>query len=240
MKHRWICLVLSVLLTVSIAFCQAELAFPSSPFESVSMLKTYLERVNVCLGRLSARPLDQVFECYSSFAVIGYSDSDVPENVELSVNMESGELDSLELRCSDFSAFAPLCAALEACAGAMEDELPALLKNAEVPVRRALNDPLTSFSDRVVSEKGDRARVYYAYEINPWGDQVNYLVMTLIFPRQVDMSGGLTTPPPNTRVERIQDGSDDEGDYTPYDEGTHLEVFVTETPEPDSAAGDHI
>ena len=237
MGKRVLCLFLTLIL---FAVCQGgalgELSFPPHQTEQEAVLEAYIRQVNSCLKERNQRELDCVFECYPSFAVLGYGDTDVPEGTELSVQMSSGNLDFLELRMSDFSAFPLTCASLMACAEGTPEKTDELADGPLKCVQRAEKSPGTSFADEIIRDKGDSVRVYYRYEINPWGDQVSYLVMTLIFPRESGITS-LVTPPPEKKPEKVLDGSDDDGDYTPYDDGTHLEVFLTPTPEPDSAAG---
>lgn len=237
MGKRFPCLLLVFLMLICPGSGLGEMNFPHNLSSQEALLQDYMKQVNICLREMGQRELDTVFECYPTFAVLGYGDTDVPENLELSVEMSAGSLDVLELRTSDFRVFPVMCACLMACAEGSPEKASDLVAVPLKYVQKAEAAPSTSFEDPVVREKGDKVRVYYRYELNPWGNSVNELVMTLVFPREAGGDGGITTPPPSTTSEKILDGSDDEGDYTPYDEGTHLEIFLTPTPEPDSAAG---
>jgi hypothetical protein len=89
-----------------------------------------------------------------------------------------------------------------------------------------------SFEENVVALQGSQPRAYFAYYPNQYGDGKSWLQMTLIFARPGSNEAGLAladaTPAPNTDEEY-------EG-YFSQDNYTHLEVFASPTPEPDSAA----
>ena len=68
---------------------------------------------------------------------------------------------------------------------------------------------------------------HYANYPNQYRDDVNWLQLTLIFPRTDAQSAaaiGAVTPAPVP---------EEEYEGTGYDGGIHLEVFITPTPEPD-------
>ena len=236
-----LCLILCLCLCVSEA---SALVWPQMPTANESRLIFYIDSVNLVLDQLKGDQINSVFECYDSFASLGVtavSDADSCEQVEVIVQMSRGSIDYLQLEVSDFSNFATLCAALTSVAAGDSANARNYLKEPEAYVKRVQKSPQTSFEDTVIYDRGDQARTYYAYEPDAYGDGRNCLIMTLIFPRDSAVNeGALHTPEPTRVPESELDGTDDEGDYTPYDEGIHFEVFVTPTPEPDSAAGDEL
>ena len=89
-----------------------------------------------------------------------------------------------------------------------------------------------SFEEEVIDLQGSQPRAYFAYYPNQYGDGKSWLQMTLIFARPGSEEAGLSladaTPAPHADEEY-------EG-YFSHDNYTHLEIFATPTPEPDSAA----
>ncbi len=139
---------------------------------------------------------------------------------------------------SDTGLFPPVCAALiVALSPAVTwEEASAAADGALARIRK---NPDRSFRDAVIPERGDTVGVFFAYEINPYRDGVNWLTVTLVPPR-ADAEGGLTVAPAPTVTERTGAPTNDDGDpdwvgYFPeLDETEHFEIFVTPTPEPDS------
>ena len=240
-----ICLAMVLCITGAVA-----LVFPSQLTDNERALMRYIDAVNEALDLLGAERINSVFECYDSFASLGVTavaDADQPEDVEITVYMDRG-LEWMELSTCNLNVFPSLCAACLAVAGGDGDHVRSYLSDPQAYANRAKKNPSTSFSDTVYYERSTQARAYFAYSPNVYGDSGSFLsaygdgktwlTMTLVFP--LDMSEGQgvqVSPVPAVQKETIRDGSDDEGDYTPYDEGTHFEIFVTPTPEPDSAAG---
>ena len=144
--------------------------------------------------------------------------------------------------------FASLCAACIAVAAGDEEHASQYMADPKAYVARVNKNPSTSFEDHVLTARSEKVRTYWAYSPNAYGDSGSFLsgfgdtsawlTMTLTFPLQSEEDAGVeVTPVPQPDTETVRDGSDDDGDYTPYDDGTHFEIFLTPTPEPDSAAG---
>ena len=97
---------------------------------------------------------------------------------------------------------------------------------------QASGDMTHSFEETVSDLQSDQPRAYFAYYPNQYGDGRHWLQMTLIFARPGSEGGGIVladaTPAPSTDEEY-------EG-YFSQDNYSHLEIFATPTPEPDSAA----
>ena len=226
------------------------LTWPAERTANEQALKTYIEKVNLALDRLKGEQVNSVFECYDTFASLGVTsvnDSDTPENVQITVSMGRG-LEWIEVSSSSMDGFANLCAAFIAVAAGDEENPSKYLADPKAYVTRVSKNPSTSFEDHILYARSEKARTYFAYSpsayadsgsyLSGFGDSSAWLTMTLIFPLQAETDAGVeVTPVPPKEQEVIRDGSDDDGDYTPYDEGTHFEIFLTPTPEPDSAAG---
>lgn len=234
MKKRLLPLLL--LLTILCLPASAELSWPSSLNPAQERLQTYISQVNDILISQGARPLNQLFELYSGFALLAVTtdeNAEIPEDVELSVTMDDVSPELLTLRVSNPDTFVPLAAA---CIQAAAPSLTwaEAKKDPEDYARRVNKSPEDSFSADVLTLRGLSLRAYYAYAPNEYHDGVNWMTMTLVFPLESeDASGGYVsyTPPP-----AFIPGSDDSKEYDGYvvgDDYVHFEVIVTETPNPE-------
>lgn len=233
-----------------VCFPAQALVWPNDLTANEAALKTYIEKVNTALEGMHALPINSVFECYDTLASLGItavSDSDTPESVQITVNMGRG-LEWMEVSSSSMDGFASLCAACIAVAAGDEEHASQYMADPKAYVARVNKNPTTSFEDHVLTARSEKVRTYWAYSPSAYGDSGSFLsgfgdtsawlTMTLTFPLQSEEDAGVeVTPVPQPDTETVRDGSDDDGDYTPYDDGTHFEIFLTPTPEPDSAAG---
>lgn len=217
------------------AGASAELAWPAMSTPGQQLLQAYVETVNMNQSQQGAGLINSIFECYSSFAVMGVTAQDgssMPEGLELTFTLNQDSLDTLQLRVSDPSRFAAMAAS---CIQAASPDAVTLAEALEAPAARAkqaAENPGNSFEDEVIDLNGLAPRVYYAYYPNQYRDGVNWLQMTLIFPLPgADDADVITAETPAPA------GSEEYEGYE-YDGGTHLEIFVTATPEPDSPAGE--
>jgi len=207
-------------------------------------LRQYMESVNHYLAEQGEQPVNSLFEMYDKQAVFGitlFPDAEMPENVEITVTMTYDSLNTLELRVSDISRFPSIAAAF---LRALEPGNVSYEEGMRVPAekaKRAAAAPLDSFEETVELLNGESPRTYYSYYPNQWSNGVNWIQMTIVFPLAGMWEGGsilegaLPTRGPDT-----YSGNDPnyEG-YFSEDDFTHLEVFATETPEPDSAAAEY-
>lgn len=214
----------------------ADITWPASMQPGQLALKTYIEQVNQNQSQQERGWINSIFECYPTFATLGMTTFDmaeIPEGVELTFTMESGYLDTLQLRVNDPSRFPALAASCIQAASPDAITLADTLKDPTAHANKAAKDPYDSFEDEVDLLNGMTPRVYYAYYPNQYRDGVNWLQMTLVFPLPGAAQAGVavtpTPPPGDTELDF---------DLTDYDGGTHLEVFTTATPEPDSPAGE--
>ncbi|MBE5810993.1 MAG: hypothetical protein E7318_08690 [Clostridiales bacterium] len=215
----------------------AEIAWPASLTSGQAHLRSYVEDVNLTLTQLGGGTIDMQYELYSTFASMGMNGADTPETVEMYFLLGDAGLHSLTLRICDadqFELVAASCLASSSAAISVDSARELTAKYADVMRKdRANPDAMThSFEEDVIDLQGSQPRAYFAYYPNQYGDGKSWLQMTLIFARPGSEDAGLgladATPAPNTDEEY-------EG-YFSQDNYTHLEVFVTPTPEPDSAA----
>lgn len=230
-----ICALICALALVPMA-AGAEIVWPGEKTEGQRLLRAYVERVNRNLGEMNRGQINSIFEYYTTFAVLGVTNLDmmeIPDGVELSFSLYNDSLNTLQLRVNDPSRFAPLAAsciqAASPTAITMEDAMKAPTERA----KRAQDAPDNSFEDAIDYGNGMAPRVYYAYYPNQYRDGVNWLQMTLIFPLAGASDAGVfvTSSPDSAGSDAMYEGYD-------YDGGTHLEIFTTATPEPDSAAAE--
>ena len=233
MKKLAALLLCLMLLTTAIA----EIAWPTSLTSGQARLRSYVEDVNLTLTQLGGGTIDMQYELYSTFASMGMNGADAPETVEMYFLLGDAGLHSLTLRICDadqFELVAAACLASSSAAISVDSARELTAKYAAVMRKDQANpDAMThSFEEDVIDLQGSQPRAYFAYYPNQYGDGKSWLQMTLIFARPGSEDAGLgladATPAPDTDEEY-------EG-YFSQDNYTHLEVFATPTPEPDSAA----
>ena len=215
----------------------AEIAWPASLTSGQARLRSYVEDVNLTLTQLGGGTIDMQYELYSTFASMGMNGADAPETVEMYFLLGDAGLHSLTLRICDadqFELVAAACLASSSATISVDSARELTVKYAAVMRKDQANpDAMThSFEEDVIELQGSQPRAYFAYYPNQYGDGKSWLQLTLIFARPGSENAALSladaTPAPNTDEEY-------EG-YFSQDNYTHLEVFATPTPEPDSAA----
>lgn len=219
----------------------AELAFPADTAGQIQ-LRDYIDRVNANLLTQGQAEVNALFECYTGFATLGITqqpDATTPEDVELTFLLYDDCLNSLQLRVSSPEKFAAIAAS---CIQAACPDLMTLQEALTDPTSYAskvISAPDNSFEDVIETLNGPSARVYYAYYPDQYDNGVDWLQMTLIFPLGgiSNSSISATQTPPPAGYGYYDNNADTGYEGYEYDGGTHLEIFTTATPEPDSAAG---
>ena len=215
----------------------AEIEWPATLTTGQARLRNYVDTVNLNLSQLEGSVIDMKYELYATFASLGMDGADAPDTVEMYFLLGEAGLHSLTLRICDADKFETVAAAcLSASSSAISVDSARELTGKYAAIMRkdqANADAMThSFEEDVVDLQGSQPRAYFAYYPNQYGDGKSWLQMTLIFARPGSNEAGLAlayaTPAPNTDEEY-------EG-YFSQDNYTHLEVFTSPTPEPDSAA----
>ncbi len=215
-----------------------------SAYPAVTQLKEYVSRVNDDLLQAGAGQLAPCYELYPTFASLGLNSAELPEHAEITVTMNDGGIVSLVLRMDSTSSFAQIGGALVHETSPDVISLDSAVAAVQSYVLRAqtLNDGgnAASFEETVSELQGSQTRIYGAYYLNQYGDGISWIQLTIIFPL-AGSEGGLLTVETVVPTEE-PDNSTGEGDeisgYYPYDgfQDNHLEVFPSDTPEPDSAA----
>lgn len=221
----------------------AEIAWPDGLTAGQAALRAYVESVNLVLAENDGGTIDMQYELYTTFASMGMDGAETPDLVEMYFLLGEDGLHSLTLRICNADQFEQVAAAcmhasspdaipLEEAKKLAASYAAVLRKDAE-NARNNPEDAMThAFEEEVNDLQGSQPRAYFAYYPNQYGGSKHWLQMTLIFARP-GSNGGLSvagsTPAPDT-------GDEEYEGYFSQDNYTHLEVFATPTPEPDSAA----
>ena len=220
----------------------AEIEWPAAMTSGQAALRNYVDTVNLTLAQQGAGGIDMAYELYAAFANLGMDGAEAPETMEMYFLLGDGGLHSMTLRMCDadrFEQVASACLAAASSGVSLESARTAVASYADV-MRQDLNakqstpeNAMThSFEEEVNELQGDQPRAYFAYYPNQFGDGNFWLQMTLIFARPGstgDLALAELTPAP-AAADNEYEG------YFAQDNYSHLEVFATPTPEPDSAA----
>ena len=215
----------------------AEIEWPAAMTSGQAALRNYVDNVNLTLTQQGAGVIDMGYEMYPAFASLGMDGADAPETVEMYFTLGDAGLHSLTLRLCDANRFEKVAAAcLTAASPSITLESALTLTGSYAKVMRAdeaSGDMTHSFEEIVNELQSDQPQAYFAYYPNQFGDGKSWLQMTLIFARPGSTDSGLAlagqTPAPAATDEEYEG-------YFSQDNYTHLEIFATPTPEPDSAA----
>ena len=261
---RFLALILA-LACLTGASALADLPWPEDPTPGQTRLAAYVDAVNEALTALGEAPVNSLFECWPALAVLGITAQDnaeAPEqegDLQFTVYLSGGALDRLEIEMLEHPELLPdgsvasirlperfpgVCAALIRAAAPGSMSLEDAQAVTEGCMKRVRRDPDRSFEDPVSGEKGEAPRVYFAYEIDAYGEiGAAVLRMTLVFPLpDSDLPVQATPEPPAyTEVMPVNDDGDPgwQGYFPALDDASHYEIFVTPTPEPDSAVNSY-
>lgn len=242
MVKRILLLILAMILLMTTA-ALPELAW-STETPAQRQLKAYIESANEYLTEKGEMPVNSLFEIYPLLAVLGITEkpnAETPEEVEITVTMLYERIDQLQLRVSDPDRFAVIAACLiRALYGEniSEEEAMSIPADRAETARKA---PKNSFEEEIETQTGSIPRFYYAYYPDQYHDGKNWMQMTIIFPKDAEWSGKEMIIG-TTEEKGVDPGSGVSEDYEGYyskDDFTHYEIFVTPTPEPDSAAAEY-
>ena len=234
---KLIALLLGLMLTLSGAL--ADIDWPADLTAGQRQLQTYIDVANAALAENGGGVINMMYEMYVSFASLGMDGIEMPEDpladftnpVEIYVSMGSEGLHSLQLRMQDANRFALVAAACihAASPAAMSFDEARAITN--VYAGSVLSTPNRSFSEDVNTLQGAQPRAYFSYAPNQFGDNHNWLQMTLVFARPGSADAYVvvpaSTPAPEDATDQV---------WLSSDNYSHLEIFTTPTPEPDSAA----
>ena len=234
-----------MILAAAVLVCSgaaADVVFPEET-EGQRVLKRYLENADQYLIQQGEPGINSLFEAYRGFEVFGITalpDAETREDVEITARLFENSVNSLEVRVSDLSRFPRIAASF---IRALSPESMTMADALKVPtdrMQRAAKSPENSFEDQVESLNGTVPYIYYAYYPDQYHDGISWLQMTIVFPLEGYwdgygiLSGAEVTRGPDT----YSDHSSDYEGYDSEDDFVHYEIFLTATPEPDSAAAE--
>ena len=225
------------------AVCGAELSWTTDT-PAQQQLKNYIESANQYLKEYGELPVNRIFEMYPVIATLGIvkdPKAEAPEDVEITVNLLADRINSLQLRVCDAERFPQIAAGL--IRGLYKENITPenAIKAAGELAEKATKEPKNSYEEPIEAMSGRIPRFYYAYYPDQYHDGRNWLQMTMIFPMDPEWTGGdmivgeeyIKGVDPDSGVSEDYEGYYSEDDYS------HFEVFVTATPEPDSAAAEY-
>ena len=226
-------LVLMTMLVCAVAWASGDIDWDTpaagqdlSGNAAVEMLKDYIRRVNETLISSGAGKIDPCYELYPTFASLGLNGAEFAQHAEITVNMNATGITSLVLRMDNLTNFALIGGALVQQTSPNSITLDEAVSAVQAYVRKVQesngNGVVESFEEQPILSQGTQTRLYGAYYPNQPGSVDGGLLLN-------NDAGPTATPDP--------DGDEISG-YFPFDgfQDSHLEVFVTPTPEPDSAA----
>lgn len=237
-SKRLAALIAALMILLTAVSAQAELPWPVKMTQAQLELQSYIHRVNVNLASMNYPQVNSLFECYpfnATLGATGMDDAEIPEGVELTFTLYGETLNTLVLRVNDASRFAAYAAACIQAASPNTTTLQDAMKSPSAHAKAVQKNPGNSIEDAVDVLNGPSPRTYYAYYPNQYRDGANWLQMTLIFPLAgFGEAGVASTPAPPAG----SSGNTENEGYFASDDYTHLEIFTTPTPEPDSAVYD--
>ena len=240
-----ICALFLVLVLIAGSSCADLKLYESTPGQK--MLKNYMANVNAFLSENGEEEINRIFDQQETVVELGITatnDAYEPEDVTVTVYLTYGSIYYLLLRVNDTARFPRIAAAFRRALNPDTITAEEALKIPTARASKAVRNPTDSFEDKVEEEilQGTAPREFYAYYPNQYSNNINWIQLMIIFPMEgyTDEERGIisgetgTKPPPS-------DEDQDEGyeGYNPQDDYTHLELFSTPTPEPDSAAAEY-
>ena len=219
-----------------------------------------MENANTALAAQNAGVIDMRYEMYSTFASLGMDGADMPEDpfadftlpAEMYFTMNAQGLHTLQLRmpigiqitldeadqhvlqadAADLAHFAAVAAACLHASSPSAVSVEQALGITNAYAGSILASATTSFGEEVNDMQGNQPRAYFAYFPNQFHDNKNsWVQMTLIFPLPGSADAPIVVPISTPAPEQTEDEV-----WLSDDNYTHLELFATPTPEPDSAA----
>ncbi len=149
---------------------------------------------------------------------------------EISVMLGEEGLHSIQLRMQDANRFANVAAACIHAASPSAISLEQARTITAAYAGSVLSAPNRSFEEEVNEAQSAQPRAYFAYYPDQFKDERNWLQLTLVFARPGSADAYVIVPA-NTPIPEAGDAV-----WLSNDNYTHLEVFASPTPEPDSAA----
>lgn len=216
----------------------ADIAWPEGLTPGQVQLQSYIARVNEALASTGGGTIDVLHGLYPRLADLGMDGVTLPEDpfavydppAEISVIYSEEGIHSLVLRMQDPDRFAIVAAACIHAASPGAVSLQAARTITDAYAGSVRSAPNRSFQEDVNDIQGAQPRAYFAYYPNQFMDEHNWLQLTLVFARPGSADASVIVPASTPAPES------GDGVWLSQDNYTHLEVFASPTPEPDSAA----
>ncbi len=230
---------LALALILACSCTLAELTWPEEVNPAQAALRAYVETLNDTLTVWNQPTINSIFEYYPAFVSMGVTaldNAEVAEGVELSFSLEVDRIWTLQLRMNDPERFANMAGACIQATSPKSISTEDARKDPVAYVDRVQAAPLSPFEDEIVLTPTSALRTFYAYYPNQYHDGVNWLQLTIVFPLPGTQDPSVAvTPLPEFAP---QEGEDEYGNETnAYLDGYgQYDIFVTASPEPDSAA----
>lgn len=232
--------VLLLMLCASLLACAAlaDMAWPAGLTPGQQQLRSYVDQVNGTLQTTGGGTIDVIHDLYPGFADLGMDGLELPDDplaeydpqAEISVTFTDEGLYSLTLRMQSPDRFALVAAACIQAASPEGTSLEAATGIASAYASKVRSNPGLGFEEPVNEIQGAQPRVYFAYYPDQYKDLHNWLQLTIIFARPGSGSAPVIVPGSTPAPESA------DGVWLSQDNYSHLEIFPSPTPEPDSAA----
>ena len=240
-----ICQLTAVILAV-ILLTAAAVASPVWPQnnEGQKQLAALVGQLNAYLSDAGEQPVNSLYATYrdgADFGINDQPDGEIPEGVEFHADLYPGSINKITLRVNDKGRFPVIAGSL---LKAISPDQYSGTDAMAVPKEKAAvanKEPASSFEETVTDLNGTIIRTYYAYYPDQYHDGTDWMQLTVVFPIEgyEDTTWSVINDPQATKGPDTYSDHDAEYDgYFSEDDYTHFEVFVTPTPEPDSAAAD--
>ena len=236
----------------------AEIEWPASPTAGQTQLMDFVAAANAALAEENAGVIDMRYEMYSTFASLGMNGVEMPDDpfadftmpAEMYFTMTGEGLHTMQLRMpvkvhyspdstgipapqlqrEEVEHFAAVAAACIHAASPTAMSMELAMEITELYANSICAAPANGFDEQASTLQSSQPRAYFAYFPNQFRDnEYSWIQLTLVFARPGSADApimlAVTTPAPEAA----------EGVYLAQDNYTHLELFATPTPEPDSA-----
>ncbi|MBR3765160.1 MAG: hypothetical protein IKK57_11515 [Clostridia bacterium] len=242
-------ILLLVCLLLAGAVAMADITWPQPVNQGQQQLQIYITMVNDVLAVTGGGQIDVLHMLTGRYADLGMDGIELPDDpfvqvdlpAEISLTLGDEGLHSITLRMQDPDRFILVAAACihASSPNAISLDTATAIASAYAAVmlgdlQAAQSSPETamthSFEEEVNEIQGAQPRAYFAYYPNQYSDGRNWLQMTLVFARPGSAEASVIVPG-STPAPELEDGV-----WISQDNYNHFEIFVTPTPEPDSAA----
>lgn len=248
-----ICALLLALLVLTAGSSLADLKLRNTT-PAQKMLVTYIDHVNEFLADNGEAQLNRIFDELDTVVELGITDSDedYEPDVVVDVYLRYDSLHYLLLRVNSTDRFPAIAGAFLRALNPTTMTKETSMKDPTARAKKAVSNPVGHFADHefdIYAEKeqeilnGEKPQAYYAYYPNQYHNGENWLQLMIIFPLAGYWNEETGVINEEEAEPKVQDrDSDQAAEYDGYyatDGYEHLNIYMTPTPEPDSAAAEY-